>query len=135
MAKHVGRPTLYNDEILAKCDDYIRDYKKLEEAIPTIVGLAIYLDINKDTAYEWAKRYPEFSDKLNRVSEMQEQKLVTGGVNSTFNPTITKLLLNSKHGYIEKVQTDNTNTDIVIEFGSSLQEVKPVKKKKKGLLN
>ncbi len=105
-----GRPSVYGVEILAKAANYLYNYEKLGEIIPTVVGLALYLGVNKDTCYEWAKdeQKKEFSDIFKRVQESQELSLLNNGLQGKFNHTITKLML-SKHDWVEKSETDVTS--------------------------
>lgn len=70
MNKKFGRPVKYdNSEILEnKINEYFESTK--EEEI-TITGLCLYLKINKDTFYEYAKK-PEFRDIINMARLMVE---------------------------------------------------------------
>jgi len=78
----------------------------VHELLPTIEGLALALNVSKDTLYEWEKIEPEFSDVLKKLRESQAQKLIQNSLVGRYNPLITKLML-SKHGYIEKKEVDN----------------------------
>ena len=69
--------------------------------LPSIEGLARYLEVSRDTLYEWEKQYPEFSDILEAVRAEQADRLINNGLSGDYNPTITKLML-SKHGYSDK---------------------------------
>lgn len=112
--KHAGgRPTDYTPEILEQAKSYLSvifgdpsDTK--EPRVPSIAGFARLLSVSRSTVYEWAKEHKEFSDILEEVLALQEQLLLHNGLNSKWNPTITKLML-SKHGYRES--TDVTSGD------------------------
>lgn len=127
MAK-VGRPTIYNDEMLVKtqeyidmCIDEIDDYHKtrgkmsdsydriVKVNLPTIEGLAVYLGINKDTIYTWRKEYKEFSELIDKLLDKQARELINKGLSGDYNPTIAKVLL-TKHGYREGIDSDNKST-------------------------
>lgn len=122
-----GRPTDYNEEIVAKVDLYLevcqdedrqvvkqsnseKGYEmyenKLTVSLPTIEGLASYLDVHKDTLYEWEKKYPEFSDALEKVRVEQKTRLINMGLAGEYNSTIAKLILSSNHGMAEKTEVD-----------------------------
>ncbi len=124
----VGRPTLYNQEILVKtqeyidmCGDEIDEYHKtrgdksntydrvVKVNLPTIEGLAVYLGINKDTIYTWRKEYKDFSDLIDKLLDKQARELINKGLSGDYNPTIAKVLL-TKHGYREGIDSDNKNT-------------------------
>jgi len=134
--KHAGgRPTKYEgnvtvkkvDEYLDTCVDEVEIFEKtvgdkstsyeriLKTNIPSVAGLAIYLDLSKDTIYAWAREYPEFSYALEKVSRLQEHKLINGSVAGTYNSTISKLIMSSNHGYKEKTEENlNVNGNLQI---------------------
>lgn len=126
-----GRPTIYNEEILTKTEEYIisceggyevqtrpkivdgihkgeEDYSKIVAKVPTIEGLAYYLGINKDTIYTWRKEKPEFSELIERLLAKQANELINKALTGDYNPVIAKVLL-TKHGYREG--TDITTND------------------------
>ena len=106
-----GRPTSYNEQVLADAYDYLENYKETYgDLVPMVVGLCGAIKRGKSTVYEWQKDddKQEFSDILNAIQEMQEKGLVNGGLSSSFNPAITKMLL-AKHGYSDSVKTDITS--------------------------
>ena len=105
-----GRPSKYTPELLDAAQAYLENYEDAGDPVPSVVGLAIAIGINKATCYDWAKHDDKqaFSDILTRVEEMQEQKLIAGGLSQGFNPAITKMML-TKHGYSDKLQTENTH--------------------------
>lgn len=105
-----GRPTKYSDKILETAKNYIVNHDEYGDVIPSVVGLAVALETHRDTVYDWAKdeNKPEFSDIVKRLATNQERKLLNGGLDNSFNPTIAKLLL-GKHGYSDKTETDITS--------------------------
>lgn len=107
----IGRPAAINDETIVKAKDYLYGgYEKDGGVIPSVAGLACYLGIGRSTIYDYQKAYPksEFSDILEGIAAMQENKLLNGGLKGEFNATITKLML-TKHDYSDKV--DNISSD------------------------
>lgn len=108
MEEGAGRPTEYNEEILVKAKEYILSCEdeekqvglqvKLKVKIPTIEGLALFLKINRDTVYDWEKKYPKFSDIIGELRAKQADRLLNNGLSGDYNPTIAKVLL-AKHGY------------------------------------
>ena len=121
-----GRPTKYTPELLIKAHEYVDGAWQDEgDAVPMIVGLALYCEISKDTVYEWMKHddKAEFSDIAKRVEQMQEKNLARGGLSNEFNASITKLLL-SKHGYSDKQEIDHTTkgeavSGLAVVFGKA----------------
>lgn len=103
MANPVGRPTKYTDQTCQQARDYIENYDKEEDMIPSIAGLAVYLGVSRETIYDWASQEEkqDFSDILTQLLATQERILIGKGLSGKFNSTITKLVL-GKHGYSEK---------------------------------
>ena len=121
-----GRPTKYTKEIIKKAEKYLSEcidtteqvitgesekftsYKeKLKVNLPTIEGLAVYLEVHRDTLYEWEKEHDDFSDIIERLRGSQIKSLVNNGLSGDYNPTIAKVLL-SKHGYSEKQEIQHS---------------------------
>jgi hypothetical protein len=114
-----GRPLTYSPETIKKAEEYLalcvdgsqvigdgvnnKVYPKVQ--LPNIGGLALHLGVNKDTVSDWRKKYPEFSDIVDRLLIEQEQRLLNGGLSGTYNASISKLIL-TKHGYVEKSEVD-----------------------------
>lgn len=105
-----GRPTKLTDELKAKAELYLTDYLSNEDIVPSVAGLACYLDIAKSTVYKYKEEDEQFSDTLSRIESLQERLLLKGGLLGDFNPTITKLMM-SNHGYSDKAQIDNVSSD------------------------
>ena len=121
-----GRPTKYTKDITEKAEKYLSEcidtteqvitgesekftsYKeKLKVNLPTIEGLAVYLEVHRDTLYEWEKEHDDFSDIIERLRGSQIKSLVNNGLSGDYNPTIAKVLL-SKHGYSEKQEIQHS---------------------------
>ena len=102
-----GRPTKYSKEVLKKAKNYLKNYKKLGDEIPSNAGLAAHLDVSRQTINMWGNEEgkEEFSYTLERIQAKQEQVLLNKGLNGEFNSNITKLLLGN-HGYHEKQETE-----------------------------
>lgn len=83
-------------------------YEMHGDVVPTIEGLAQYIGISRDSVYAWEKDNKDFSDITEGLRQLQAKLLINGALRNDFNATISKLLLSSKHGYIEKSATDIT---------------------------
>lgn len=107
----MARPTKYDPIFVDKLDDYLETTGREQTSLPTVEGFAIYLDITKETLYQWAKIYPEFSDALRRIKIKQAKQLIDDGIygGKEVNSTIVKLLLQANHGMRER--TDVTSDD------------------------
>lgn len=99
MAK-AGQPTKYNQKVLKTAQDYVKNYADYEDIVPSVVGLAVALDVSKQTLYNWANlpENAQFLDTLEKISSNQERRLLNGGLSKSFDAGITKLMLYN-HGY------------------------------------
>lgn len=106
-----GRPTKLNDEMVEKAQWYLDNHKELGDLVPTVVGMALHLDVATNTIYNWAGRdNPKFLRLFIRVEQIQHQALVNGGLAGHYNPAITKMML-TKHGYSDKQEIDHRSPD------------------------
>lgn len=106
----VGRPSEYTKENLVKAWDYLARYEQLGDVIPSIEGLAEHIGVSRKTLYNWSEDQEkvEFLHIFEMCMAKQGRTVLNKGLNGTFNPTISKLLL-SKHGYVEKIENNNTH--------------------------
>lgn len=130
----IGRPTIFNESILAKTREYLdvcvdeeSEYHKTRGArsdgyerlvkvnLPTIEGLALHLKVHRDTLYAWEKDYAEFSDMLEELRARQAETLINKALSGDYNSVIAKLIL-SKHGYKEERATDVTTSGKPIQI-------------------
>ena len=105
-----GRPSKLTPEMLDKARQYLDGGYMVDELVPTIVGLALFLEIRRSTVYEWTNENQEFSDIVDSVMKKQEKGLLKGGMAGDYNASITKLML-TKHGYSDKQETALTGAD------------------------
>jgi hypothetical protein len=123
-----GRPTNYNEDLLTKAKQYLEHWDDGDDVIPSIEGLAHYVDRARCTMYAWAKDEDkkEFSDTLDKINELQKKVLINKGLKGEFNSNITKLALGN-HGMSDKLQQEVSGPDggpvevtgINVTFGKS----------------
>ena len=112
MAKN-GRPSKYSEEILEKCREYLKTYdKEIGDVIPSHIGMFLFINVGKTTAYNWADEssdvyQSDFREILEDCMAMQHQVLINRGLDGKHNAAITALVL-GKHGYHKKVDQDVT---------------------------
>ena len=116
-----GRPTKLTPTLMIKAKGYIDCYEELGESVPSIAGLSNYIDVNRSTARDWGNNNPAFSTIVERILEKQELKLLSNGLTGDYNASIAKLML-TKHGYTDKVETDNHTTIDLSGFSDSQLE-------------
>jgi hypothetical protein len=100
----MGRPTKYIPSLVKKIDEYITEAVPENMKIPTIEGLALKLGVNRDTLYDWAKKYPDFSDTIKALKLKQKEHLTEIGIfgGKEINASIVSLLLKVNHDMKEK---------------------------------
>lgn len=99
-----GRPPDYNDQTVEKAKEYL---ESCDKELPSLEGLAVFLEIHRSTVYDWKEKYSDFSDILERILTEQAKRLMNNGLSGKWNSTISKLIL-TKHGYSDKTETDIT---------------------------
>ena len=105
--KQMGRPSKYpgDEKVKELVTLYIADTLK-KERIPSKAGLAVYLDIDKQTVLNWMEQHTEFFGACKKLEAYQEVELINGK-----NTTMAIFLLKNNHGYKDKSEID-TNTTI-----------------------
>lgn len=108
----MARPTDFSDQILIDAWGYVTEFandegkgENLKVQLPTIEGLALFLEISRSTLYLWQKEHKAFSDIIEVLQQKQAQALINNGLSGNYNPTIAKVLL-TKHGYTDKQEID-----------------------------
>ncbi len=143
MKRPVGRPTKYNKGMIDKIQEYLDVYQdeerqvlkqssekyemfdtKLTVKLPTIEGFARFVEVNKDTLYEWRQQHKIFSDSLEKILIEQQERLINNGLSGDYNSTIAKLILSSNHGMVEKKETDLTSGGKPLNINLSSEIVK-----------
>ena len=108
--KKVGRPSELA-ECLIKAKEYLLGgYEIFGDVVPSVAGLACYLGKSREAMYEYARKDNEFSDTLEAIKTVQENKLINKGLTGEFNSPIVKLML-ANHGYSEKQSIDHQSSD------------------------
>lgn len=130
----VGRPSKLTRELVDKANFYmLSEFQNQGDAVPSHAGLCCYLGIVKSTLYEFAKLKCDlgikFSNTLDAIKVKQEKMLLSGGLLSTYNAPITKLML-TNHGYSDKQEVDLSSHDgtmtpspAVVISGKEVKEV------------
>ena len=118
-AKHPGgRPARFKDpeKLQAAIDDYFNECK---DVIPTIEGLAVYLDCDSDTIrnYEGRNLPSNISDEdkqkyfvaIKKARARCQTALVNNGLKVN-NPAMQIFLLKNNYGYKDKQEIDTNMT-------------------------
>jgi hypothetical protein len=114
----MARRTKLNKDLVSRAQVYLLECVGDRNPLPTIEGLALSLGVHRDTVYAWEETatsvekpstiLTQFSDIVKRLRTYQAEKLIQNGLSGRYNPTITKLILSGKHGYVEKQATEHS---------------------------
>lgn len=91
------------EENIKKAQEYV-DEVVANEGFPTIEQLAFVLGIARSSLYT----RKEFSNILEQIMQIQGHLLIMRGLQGDYNATIVKMMLSSKHGYVEQTAQDIT---------------------------
>ena len=122
--KKAGRKTKYKTEYNTK--EYLQGYfDQCEEKkeIVSLCGLAVYIGVCEDTLQEWKNVHPQFSVSLKNIKQRSKNMLVNGGLNSTYNSTIAKLILSANHGMKEKTDITTNDDSITIAIPTKFKDI------------
>lgn len=125
-----GRPLKLSEDRVLKAEVYIDSCTEsiettdkgqlawMEVKFPSLAGLALAMDVSKETINQWGKGSlyegaaepsEEEAGLLKRVSVVirrvrleQESRLLQGGLGKKYDPRITGLILATHHGYSDK---------------------------------
>lgn len=142
-----GRPTKYKKEYIAKIAEYLKtcvdeefDWTKstsdsskgsseswehrIKVHLPSIEGFATYLNVDRNTIYNWADENKDFLRALEKIEVEQKKVVLAKGLSGDYNPTIAKLILSANHNMREKVDSDITSggKPLNIMFDSVFEE-------------
>lgn len=115
-----GRPSGYDETMPLKIIEYIELSIK-DKQVPTTAGLGLHIGINKDTIFEWRKKYEQFSDSYDLMMLFQENEVWQKALTGEYNSNISKLML-FNHGYTDKVETKNQNVNMDIDVLDATME-------------
>ncbi len=121
----LGRPSDYGPSILIKAMEYVANYEEFGDVVPSIEGLAVHLGVTRKTIYNWAEdqEKQDFLYIFEICQAKQGRELINKGLNGKFSAAVSKMML-SKHGYVEKTESDLTSK------GESLNGLNQAQKEK-----
>lgn len=113
--KLIGRPTKYIPDIIyPQVEEYFEQCGREQTTLPTIEGLALYLNVNTDTLGEWSKQHPEFSVTIKKIFEKQKEQLMNDGMygGKEVNAAMAIFLLKANHGLKDGDGTTNIQVNV-----------------------
>ena len=104
-----GRPTDYkHEETIKLTKAYFADsYGVAKDNVPTIDGLAVYLDVCRDTVYAWKKKFPEFTYTIKRGEAHQGRAITNLLTDKERFTTGSIFVAKNVMGWVDRVETFN----------------------------
>lgn len=123
----MARPTKYKEEYCEEIEKYLDDCEEKskqgdEVCLPTVEGIALLLDVKRQTLYNWKEEHEVFFDTLEKVDCKQKKMLEENGLSGDYNSTIAKLMLSSNHNMKEKKDVTTDNEKITPEISDKQRE-------------
>lgn len=106
-----GRPPKYtNKEKIEKVYEYLEMCEK-EAKFPSIAGFAVYMDVIRETIYDWMDNNKKLSLTIKKILSRQEAILQEGisPMSSAKNVAGGIFLLKANHGYKDRTDIDITS--------------------------
>ena len=101
----------YSEEKLEAAREYVTGgWKEHGHIVPSKIGLAVVLDVSRQTPHTWAEKYPEFADVFQMCDDRQFIQLINGGLSKEMDSAIVRLMLGN-HGYHPQQQIDHRSKD------------------------
>ena len=119
-----GRPTKYIHQLIhPKIEEYLSFCGRENTKLPTVEGLANHIDVNTETVYEWVKNYPEFSNYIKKLAQLQKDQLINDGMfgGREINASMAIFLLKAIHGLKE----NDPNTLVQVNVKPILGNIDP----------
>lgn len=102
-----GAKLTITPQVIDKANAYVNGgYEATGAIIPTVEGLARHLKMHRSTMYE-AKG---LADTLEELQVLQAEMVLNRSLNNEYNPSIAKLILSAKHGYVERTEVAQTHS-------------------------
>jgi hypothetical protein len=123
-----GRPTLYKEEYCEKVIELLKQGAAMEE-------IALEIEVNVDTLYEWMKVHPIFSDSIKEGRGYSKGWWLKKGRvnidNKDFNSTLWYMNMKNRFHWSDKheVTTSDSDDKMSAEDKKKIEEIKDKYKK------
>jgi hypothetical protein len=95
-------------EFLTARDTYSKRLMESPKLLHTIVGYCLEVGISQNNIVEYASKYPEVADIINKLHDLQEEYCLTMGITQQVNPIFSMFLLKAKHNFRDSAVTSAT---------------------------
>lgn len=124
----VGRPLKFKtpEELEAKINAYFSEIESIEGAVPTITGLAKYLNTSRETLREYKER-PEYVDPIKKALSICEYYIENGALTNKLNTVFSIFNLKNNYGWKDE-STKNIKAEVTMsQLLNSLEDGQPIK--------
>lgn len=113
-----GAPTKFSPDVYDKVEEYLRTTGREQTSLPTIEGLAEYLDVDSDTIRNWSKEHKQFFVTIKKLVEKQKKQLMDDGMygGKEVNAAMAIFLLKANHG-LKEPPTSLTQVNVGKDMG------------------
>jgi len=115
----MARPRkIESPEDLEKAIEEYETYCEEKNEPFTIVGLAVYMGVIKETLINYSKD-EEFFDSYKKALNIAENHLVKFSLTGKYNPTVSIFMLKNNHGYKDKQEIEHggeLKSNITVEY-------------------
>jgi hypothetical protein len=116
-----GRPKELTQEFIEKEADAFLEWMKLPDSI-WYKDFCLERNLNPDLLAEWAKVNEKFAGVYRLAKHLQESRILKGGLFSTFNASIVKLVLANSHDWKTEKGETKVSGDSVNPLAFLLQQ-------------
>lgn len=111
MANKMGRPLAFKS--VEELEEQIKKYVErceLKEKPMTMSGLACWLNISRQTLVNYSYK-EDFFDTINTARLMIQADMEERALGGESNATVTIFSLKNNFGWVDKIETENTNVN------------------------
>lgn len=95
--------------------DKILNSDKDPKPLPSLTGLALHLNISKNTLNKYIDIHDEFSQYVDYILTYQEENLIQRASSDSINTGFVQFMLKSQYGYSDKPQSLTQNNYLNIQ--------------------
>ncbi len=118
VSKPRGRTSTYNPIVCKQVTELMKEGASIKE-------LSYYLNVNRDTIYQWIEKYADFADTIKKgVDDAEAWWMIHGRTHigdKEFNSTLWYMNMKNRFGWRDKTETTGTMT---IKHEDALDELK-----------
>ncbi|GAF94266.1 unnamed protein product, partial [marine sediment metagenome] len=105
----------YSKEVVVKDQIQVINLER-PSSIPSICGLALKLNIHRDTIYRWGKEEKPFYDTLERLRQKQKDFLLYHGLTRGYDSAFAKFVSVNMTDMRDKIDSNITQETIQINI-------------------